>query len=114
MDLMGSDAWQSEDAMRRMWGDSIKAVKCQHARINYDDFLLLMKGQNKDVHGHSSDGNPHIASEVEATHDNDTPLSMDEDDDIQSREQVAVGTSRMQSSELNHTDNEIAIKGHLS
>jgi hypothetical protein len=51
MDLMGSDALQSEDAMRRMWGDSIKAVKCQHARITYDDFLLLMKGQSKEVPG---------------------------------------------------------------
>jgi hypothetical protein len=45
MDLMGSDAQQSEDAMREMWGDTIKAVKCQHARITYGDFLLLMKGQ---------------------------------------------------------------------
>jgi hypothetical protein len=49
MDLMGSDALQSEDAMREMWGDSIKAVKCQHARITYGDFLLLMKGQTKDT-----------------------------------------------------------------
>ena len=48
MDLMGSDAIQSEDAMRRMWGDSVKAVQCQHARITYDDFLLLMKGQTKE------------------------------------------------------------------
>ena len=48
MDLMGSDALQSEDAMRQMWGDSIKAVKCQHARITYDDFLLLMKGQTRE------------------------------------------------------------------
>lgn len=45
---MGSDAVQSEDAMREMWGDSIKAVKCQHARITYGDFLLLMKGQTKE------------------------------------------------------------------
>jgi hypothetical protein len=45
MDLMGSDALQSEDAMIEMWGDTIKAVKCQHARITYGDFLLLMKGQ---------------------------------------------------------------------
>lgn len=48
MDLMGSDALQSEDAMREMWGDSMKAVKCHNARITYDDFLLLMKGQSKD------------------------------------------------------------------
>jgi len=32
-----------------MWGDSIRAVKCQHARITYDDFLLLMKGQTKEA-----------------------------------------------------------------
>ena len=48
MDLMGSDALQSEDEMRQMWGDSIKAVKCQSARITYDDFLLLMKGQTRE------------------------------------------------------------------
>lgn len=49
MDLMGSDALQSEDAMRQMWGDSMKAVKCQRAHITYDDFLLLMKGQTKEA-----------------------------------------------------------------
>lgn len=49
MDLMGSDAIQSEDAMREMWGDSIRAVKCQHARITYGDFLLLMKGQTRET-----------------------------------------------------------------
>jgi hypothetical protein len=48
LDLMGSDALQSEDAMREMWGDSIKAVKGQHARITYGDFLLLMKGQTRE------------------------------------------------------------------
>lgn len=48
MDLMGSEAVQSEEAMRRMWGDSMKAVKCQNARITYDDFLLLMKGQTRE------------------------------------------------------------------
>ena len=48
MDLMGSDAIQSEDDMIRMWGDSIKAVKCTNARITYGDFLLLMKGQTKE------------------------------------------------------------------
>lgn len=46
---MGSDALQREDAMLKMWGDSMKAVKCQHARITYDDFLLLMKGQSKEA-----------------------------------------------------------------
>lgn len=49
MDLMGSDALQSEEAMHRMWGDSIRAVKCQHARITYGDFLLLMKGQTREA-----------------------------------------------------------------
>lgn len=49
MDLMGSDAMQSEDAVRRMWGDSIKAVESKHAHITYDDFLLLMKGQTNET-----------------------------------------------------------------
>lgn len=50
MDLMGSNTMHSEEAFQRMWGDSIKAVKCQqHARITYGDFLLLMKGQTKDT-----------------------------------------------------------------
>jgi hypothetical protein len=49
MDLMGSDAVQSKEEMLRMWGDGIQAVKGQHARITYDDFLLLMKGQTKET-----------------------------------------------------------------
>jgi hypothetical protein len=47
MDLMGNDAAQSEEDMHRMWGDGIQAVKGQHTRITFDDFLLLMKGQTK-------------------------------------------------------------------
>ena len=48
MDLMGNDATQSEDAMRRMWGDSMKACQNKTAHITYDDFLLLMKGQTRE------------------------------------------------------------------
>jgi hypothetical protein len=49
MDLMGSNTMHTEEAFQRMWGDSIKAVKCQQpARITYGDFLLLMKGQTKE------------------------------------------------------------------
>jgi len=48
MDLMGNDASQSEDAMRRMWGDSMKACQNKDAHITYDDFLLLMKGQTRE------------------------------------------------------------------
>jgi hypothetical protein len=47
-DLLGSDAFGNEDAMSQMWGDGIRSVNCQHARITYDDFLLLMKGQSKE------------------------------------------------------------------
>lgn len=61
MDLMGSDALQSEEAMRRMWGDSMKAVKCQSARITYDDFLLLMKGQTRETPGSRSASPVHPA-----------------------------------------------------
>lgn len=49
MDLMGNDPIQSEDAMRTMWIDSMNACKCHHARITYDDFILLMKGQTREV-----------------------------------------------------------------
>lgn len=55
MDLMGNDAIQSEDAMRRMWGDSMKACNCHNARITYDDFILLMKGQTRDSNDHMGD-----------------------------------------------------------
>jgi len=55
MDLMGSDALESEDAMRRMWGESMKDCKSQNAQITYDDFLLLMKGQiRQDITDQSS------------------------------------------------------------
>ena len=33
----------------KMWGDSMKAVNCSEARITYDDFLLLMKGQTREA-----------------------------------------------------------------
>jgi len=46
-DLLGNDPSQSEDAMQRMWGDSMKACNSKHARITYEDFLLLMKGQTR-------------------------------------------------------------------
>jgi Ca2+-binding EF-hand superfamily protein len=49
MDLMGNDPVQSEDAMRSMWLDSMKACKCHHARITFDDFILLMKGQTRET-----------------------------------------------------------------
>jgi len=49
VDLMGNDAAQSEDSMRRMWGDSVRACSCNHDIITYEDFLLLMKGQTKEV-----------------------------------------------------------------
>lgn len=51
MDLLGSDALHSEDIMRKMWGDSMKEANCNQARITYDDFLLLMKGQTKESEG---------------------------------------------------------------
>jgi Ca2+-binding EF-hand superfamily protein len=49
MDMMGNDVEQSEDAMRSMWGDSMAACNCQHARITYENFLLLMKGQTQEA-----------------------------------------------------------------
>lgn len=49
MDLLGSDTFQSEDEMLKMWGESMKDVNCKRGmcHIEYDDFLLLMKGQKK-------------------------------------------------------------------
>lgn len=47
MDLMGRDGLESEDQMKEMWSDSMKACNCKNARITYDDFLLLMKGQTR-------------------------------------------------------------------
>ncbi|KAG7340507.1 serine/threonine protein kinase [Nitzschia inconspicua] len=54
MDLVGSDS-TNEESLRKMWGDSMKACKCSTARITYDDFLLIMKGQTReDVAAHSA------------------------------------------------------------
>jgi len=52
MDLMGNDIEKSEDAMRSMWGDSMKACNCKNAMITYENFLLLMKGQPKEQEQH--------------------------------------------------------------
>mmetsp|Transcript_6974 Transcript_6974/g.14194 ORF Transcript_6974/g.14194 Transcript_6974/m.14194 type:complete len:1059 (+) Transcript_6974:270-3446(+) len=48
MDLMGSDAVQGEEALRKMWGDSMRDVNCSATRITYEDFVLIMKGQTRD------------------------------------------------------------------
>ncbi|KAL9182985.1 hypothetical protein ACHAXT_004264 [Thalassiosira profunda] len=56
LDLMGdlTDS-EDEDAMLKMWGDSMMDVNCKYARsgaaqclINYEDFVLLMKGQKRE------------------------------------------------------------------
>eukprot|EP00551_Chaetoceros_affinis_P004182 CAMPEP_0203683498 /NCGR_PEP_ID=MMETSP0090-20130426/47553_1 /ASSEMBLY_ACC=CAM_ASM_001088 /TAXON_ID=426623 /ORGANISM="Chaetoceros affinis, Strain CCMP159" /LENGTH=968 /DNA_ID=CAMNT_0050552645 /DNA_START=1683 /DNA_END=4589 /DNA_ORIENTATION=- len=57
MDLMGRDGAESEDEMRAMWSDSMRACNSKNAQITYDDFLLLMKGQTRVVeHPH----HPHL------------------------------------------------------
>jgi len=48
MDLMGSDVVQGEEALRKMWKDSLKDCNCSAARITYEDFVLIMKGQTRD------------------------------------------------------------------
>jgi hypothetical protein len=57
MDLMGSDAVQGEEALRNMWGDSMKDYNCSAARITYDDFVLIMKGQTRDFEADGPHGN---------------------------------------------------------
>lgn len=47
MDLMGRDGADSEDKMKDMWSESMQDCNCNNARITYDDFLLLMKGQTR-------------------------------------------------------------------
>jgi hypothetical protein len=48
MDLMGSDAVQGEEALSKMWRDSMRDCNCSSARITYEDFVLIMKGQTRD------------------------------------------------------------------
>ena len=48
MDLVGSDELHSEEMVRTMWKESMKSVNCSQARITYDNFLLLMKGQTRE------------------------------------------------------------------
>ena len=48
MQLVGNDDIHSEEVMRDMWKESMKSVACTQARITYENFLLLMKGQTKD------------------------------------------------------------------
>ena len=49
MNLVGNDSHVSEESMRKMWVDSMKAVNCSAAEISYEDFLLLMKGQTRET-----------------------------------------------------------------
>mmetsp|Transcript_11866 Transcript_11866/g.21915 ORF Transcript_11866/g.21915 Transcript_11866/m.21915 type:complete len:1141 (-) Transcript_11866:103-3525(-) len=46
MDLMGDDTFENEDQMLKMWGESMKDVNLRF--INYEEFVLLMKGQKRD------------------------------------------------------------------
>jgi hypothetical protein len=48
MNLVGNDSLVSEENMRKMWGDSMRAVNCNKAQITFDEFLLLMKGQTRE------------------------------------------------------------------
>jgi len=93
MDLMGSDATQSEESMRQMWGDSMDAVNCHHARITYEDFLLLMKGQTKEAEEEGEpagfaplvpDSGLHVLHEVKSDEGGShfTEPSMEADDDV--------------------------------
>jgi hypothetical protein len=112
MDLVGSDAMQDEESMRRMWSESMKACNCSTARITYDDFLLIMKGQSKDsddMDGVSQDDsaleqsgtngkkpvreeggtptsskliNSPLLPPIPTVPDIEAPLSMDDDDDL--------------------------------
>lgn len=49
MELMGNDEMLSEEALEGMWADGMEQAKCPNARIMYDDFLLLMKGQSTEA-----------------------------------------------------------------
>ena len=108
MDLMGSDAVQGEEALRKMWKESLKDCNCSAARITYDDFVLIMKGQTRDFEAdekrmpQSDSGQKlngawvHAVNEVDekrnsnsnledfAGLDLESPLSMDEDDGLPS------------------------------
>ncbi|KAL7433533.1 hypothetical protein ACHAXM_003735 [Skeletonema potamos] len=48
MDLLGDEAFDTEDDMLNCWAESMKDVDCKTALITYEDFVLLMKGQNRD------------------------------------------------------------------
>lgn len=45
---MGDDTFENEDQMLKMWGESMRDVNCKSALINYEDFVLLMKGQKQE------------------------------------------------------------------
>lgn len=53
MELLGNETFhQNEDSMLRMWGESmgdVDCANCKTALINYEDFVLLMKGQKRVV-----------------------------------------------------------------
>lgn len=48
MDLLGDEAFDTEDDMLNCWAESMRDVNCKTALITYEDFLLLMKGQNRE------------------------------------------------------------------
>eukprot|EP00594_Rhizosolenia_setigera_P010387 CAMPEP_0178971696 /NCGR_PEP_ID=MMETSP0789-20121207/20481_1 /TAXON_ID=3005 /ORGANISM="Rhizosolenia setigera, Strain CCMP 1694" /LENGTH=953 /DNA_ID=CAMNT_0020658821 /DNA_START=120 /DNA_END=2981 /DNA_ORIENTATION=- len=47
LDLLGREGAESEERVRRLYFEGLEDCQIQDVTINYDDFLLLMKGQNK-------------------------------------------------------------------
>lgn len=75
--------------MLTMWGESLQDVNCKSALINYEDFVLLMKGQTRDGRSRSSSlqglaAVPEIAREDEEdSHtSNDSIIPIDSPDNI--------------------------------
>jgi len=97
MVLMGRDGQGKEETMRATWGDTMTACNANDARVTYDEFVLLMKGQSteeKKTHRRLSDkkeakGTPTASSKlatpqsrelseivvIETVSGDDTPLS---------------------------------------
>ena len=48
LNLVGNNSQFTEENMQDMWGESIKAANCNEARVTYDEFLRLMKGQTRE------------------------------------------------------------------
>ncbi|CAJ1966436.1 unnamed protein product [Cylindrotheca closterium] len=90
MNLVGNDSHVSEENMRKMWGDSVRAINSSEAQISYDEFLLLMKGQTREsIEGEESGPKERLSDPMRESGNNDPNIIFPKSNDASLHDDIA-------------------------